>query len=77
MEVAKLHLTDHAIGDAAKLRSQIRRRLFASTIPMRPWFPLSIGATELKVMLQDALIAQRKLVSVSFDVRRFLLCDFF
>jgi hypothetical protein len=77
MEVAKLHLTDHASGDAAKLRSQIRRRLFTSTIPMRPWFQLSIGATELKVMLQDALIAQRKIVSICFDVRRFLSFDNF
>jgi hypothetical protein len=65
LEVAKLHLTDQT--DAAKLRSQIRRRLFASSIPMRPWFPLSIDASELKVMLQDALIAQRKIVSICFS----------
>lgn len=43
----------------------IRRRLFASTIPMRPWFPLSIAAPDLKAMLQDSLITQRKIVSFS------------
>jgi hypothetical protein len=32
---------------------------------MRPWFPLTIAAPDLKTMLQDSLIAQRKLVSLS------------
>lgn len=65
LEVAKLHLTDHTSINSAASRSMIRRRLFASTIPMRPWFPLSIAAPDLKTMLQDSLITQRKIVSLS------------
>lgn len=64
LEVAKLHLLDHASINSENLRSQIRRRLFASSIPMRPWFPLSLPASDLKVMLQESLIVQRKLVSI-------------
>jgi hypothetical protein len=63
LEVAKLHLTDHSSINSENLRSQIRRRLFSSTIPMRPWFPLSLAPSELKTMLQDSLTAQRRLVS--------------
>lgn len=64
LEVAKLHLLDDASINSENLRSQIRRRLFASSIPMRPWFPLSLPASDLKFMLQESLIVQRKLVSI-------------
>ncbi len=63
LEVAKLNITDHTSLSIPHLRSQIRRRLFASTIPMRPWFPLVISIPELKVMMQDTLVVQRRLVS--------------
>ena len=77
LEVAKLNITDHTSLNTPHLRSQIRRRIFASTIPMRPWFPLVISIPELKIMMQDSLMVQRRLVSFMQKWLKLPICNDF